>query len=139
VLPTGEPTKGTGDGTVAFEPALLGGAEWGGFIAQAQLRAVLPIDVDRAARVMLYRVALQYPLGPMRRSLVPAVELESAQKLAGQFRDYTLLGPTFYVPLSLRGHIALGAGAQVAVSAYRPFDYRVGAFFLWDYLDGPLW
>jgi mono/diheme cytochrome c family protein len=139
VLPNGEPKKSTGDGTVAFEPAVLGGAELGGFILQTQFRAVLPIDVDRAARVLLYRFALQYPLGPMRRSLVPALEFESAQKIAGSFRDYTVLGPTFYVPLSRRGHVALGVGAQVPVSAYRPFDYRVGAFLFWDYLDGPLW
>jgi mono/diheme cytochrome c family protein len=139
VLPTGEPTKETGAGTVAFEPALLGGAAFAGFILQAQLRAELPIDVDRAPRVMLYRVALQYPLGAMRRSLVPALELESAQRIEGDFHDATVLGPTFYVPLSLRGHVALGLGAQVPVSAYHPFDYRVGAILLWDYLDGPLW
>jgi mono/diheme cytochrome c family protein len=139
VLPTGEPTKGTGVGTVVFAPALVGGAAFAGFILQAQLRAELPIEIDRAPRVMPYRAALQYPLGAMRRSLVPALELESEQRIDGEFHDATVLGPTFYVPLSLRGHVAVGMGAQVPVSAHHPFDYRVGAFLLWDYLDGPLW
>ena len=118
---------------------MLAAGKLAGFILQTEFRAELPVDVDRAARVMFYRFALQRPLGPERRSLVPALELESAQRIDGEFHDYTVLGPTFYVPLTLRGHVALGLGGQVPVSAHRPFDYQLGAFVLWDFLDGPLW
>jgi len=139
VLPSGDAAKGTGEGTVAFEPALLAGARAGPLILQTDFRAALPIDASSAPRVFFYRFALQAPLGAMRRSLVPALELETAQRIDGDFHDYTALGPTFYVPLSKRGHVALALGGQVPVSAHRPFDYRVSALVLWDYLDGPLW
>ncbi|HUI25958.1 MAG TPA: c-type cytochrome [Candidatus Kryptonia bacterium] len=140
VVPSGDRGRGLGDGTTTFEPAVLGGNRLpGGFVLQTQFRAVLPIDVNRAARYFLYRFALQYPLGARKNALVPALEFESAQKIAGAFHDYTVLAPTLYVPLSKRGHLAIGFGGQIPVSDRRPFDYRLGAFFLWDYLDGGLW
>jgi hypothetical protein len=70
---------------------------------------------------------------------VPAVELEQSQDLAAGVHAATLLGPTLYVPLSRRGHVAIGAGAQLPVAGTRPFDWLVGAFLLWEYRDGPLW
>ncbi len=139
VVPSGDHRRGLGNGTTTFEPALLSGHSYAGLVLQTQFRAVLPVDVDRAARHFLYRFALQYPLGTLKNTLVPALEFESAQKIEGSFRDYTLLAPTLYVPLTKRGHVAVGIGSQIPVSHHRPFDYRVGAFFLWEYLDGGIW
>ena len=140
IMPSGDRGRGLGDGTTTIEPAVLSGHGLpGGFVLQTQFRAVLPIDVNRAPRHFLYRFALQYPLGPRKNALVPALEFESAQKIDGAFQDYTVLAPTLYVPLSQRGHLALGLGAQIPVSDHRPFDYRLGAFFLWEYLDGGIW
>lgn len=139
VVPSGDHRRGLGDGTTIFEPALLSGHTYAGVVLQTQFRAVLPVDVNRAARHFLYRFALQYPLGTLKNALVPALEFESAQKIDGSFRDYTLLAPTLYVPLTKRGHVAVGLGTQIPVSQQRPFDYRVGAFFLWEYLDGGIW
>jgi hypothetical protein len=139
VLPSGDRGRRLGDGTVTFEPALLSGHSRWGFVLQTQFRAVLPVDVNRAPRHFLYRFALQYPLGPLKSAVVPALEFESAQKIEGTFDNYTVLGPTLYVPLTKRGHVAVGCGGQIPVSAHRPFDYRLGAFFLWEYLDGGIW
>jgi mono/diheme cytochrome c family protein len=140
IVPSGDHDRGLGDGTTTFEPALLSGHGLpAGFVLQTQFRAVLPIDVNRAPRHFLYRFALQYPLGPRKNALVPALEFESAQKIEGTFTDYTVLAPTLYVPLSQRGHLALGVGAEIPVSDHRPFDYRLGAFLLWEYLDGGIW
>src|SRR5439155_489311 len=50
-----------------------------------------------------------------------------------------LLAPTLYLPLSRRGHVALGAGVEIPVAGTRPFDWRLGTFLLWEYRDGPLW
>jgi len=52
---------------------------------------------------------------------------------------YTVLGPSLYVPLSRRGHVALGVGAELPVAGTRPFDWRLGSFLLWEYNDGPFW
>lgn len=139
IMPSGDRSRGLGDGTTTFEPALLSGHSLGGVVLQTQFRAVLPVDVNRAPRHFLYRFALQYPLGPLKSALVPALEFESAQKIEGSFRDYTLLAPTLYVPLSKRGHVAIGLGGQIPVSNHRPFDYQLGAFFIWEYLDGGIW
>ena len=140
IMPSGDHARGLGDGTTTFEPAVLSGHGLpGGFVLQTQFRAVLPIDVNRAPRHFLYRFALQYPLGPRKNALVPALEFESAQKIEGVFRDYTVLAPTLYIPLSQRGHLAIGLGGQIPVSDRRSFDYRLGAFFLWEYLDGGIW
>lgn len=139
VLPSGDRDRGLGDGTTTFEPALLTGHSLAGVVLQTQFRAVVPIDVDRAPRHFLYRFALQYPLGPLKNAVVPGLEAEFGQKIAGEFRDYGVLGPSLYLPLSKRGHVALGVGAQFPVTDHRPFDYRIAAFFLWEYLDGGIW
>jgi len=139
VLPTGNFHHGIGSGTTTVAPQLLSGHALGPIVAQVQLRAELPADPDRADRQMVYRLALQYPLGPSKRALVPALELEQTQAIASDVHAATLLGPTLYLPLSRRGHTALGIGAQLPVAGTRPFDWRLGAFFLWEYRDGPIW
>jgi hypothetical protein len=88
---------------------------------------------------MLYRLALQWPLAPFKKALVPAVELEQAQAIDSAVHSYTLLAPTLYVPLSRRGHVAIGVGGQLPVAGTRPFDWQLSAFFLWEYRDGPIW
>ena len=42
-----------------------------------ELKAVLPADVDKAARRLLYRAALQLPLSPLKSGWVPALEFEA--------------------------------------------------------------
>jgi hypothetical protein len=138
-LPTGNRRHGVGAGTPVVAPQLLSGHRLGPLVVQTQVRAELPADAERAPRQMLYRLALQAPLGPYKKCAVPALEVEQSQDLNGGVHAATLLAPTLYVPLSRRGHVALGAGVQVPVAGTRPFDWRVGTFLLWEYRDGPLW
>ena len=145
VDPEHEPRRsGVGDVTLAYgtrwwsrRVALhrLGGL--GPFVLQTAVTADLPGDPERAARQMVYGLAVQLPLGPYKKSLVPAVELEQTQALDSDVHAATVLGPSLYVPLTRRGHVALGMGAQLPVAGARPFDWRVGAFVLWEYRDGP--
>jgi len=88
---------------------------------------------------MRYRFALQYPLGPYKKNLVPALELEQTQALDAAVHGAALLGPTLYLPLSRRGHVALGVGSQLPVAGVRPFNWQLAAFLLWEYRDGPFW
>jgi hypothetical protein len=138
-LPTGSRHHALGAGTAVVAPQLLSGHRVGRLVLQTQARAELPGDTARAPRQMLYRLALQAPLGPYKKRPVPALEVEQSQDLDGGVRAATLLAPTCYLPLSRRGHVALAAGAQLPVAGRRPFDWRVGAFVLWEYRDGPLW
>jgi hypothetical protein len=41
--------------------------------------------------------------------------------------------------LTKRGHIAACFGAQIPIAGTRAFDYQLGAFVLWEYMDGGLW
>ncbi len=138
-IPTGNSRNGVGAGTPVVKPQLLSGHRLGPVVVQTQVLADLPGNTTKADRQMLYRLALQLPLGPYKRSLVPAVELEQSQALASSVHAYTLLGPTLYTGLSRRGHVAMAVGAQVPVAGTRPFNWRFGTFLLWEWADGPFW
>ncbi len=138
-LATGNRRHGLGAGTTVVAPQLLSGHALGPLVVQTQVRAELPADPARADRRMLYRVALQLPLGPYKKCPVPALELEQSHALDASAHAATLLAPTLYLPLSRRGHVALGAGVEIPVAGTRPFDWRLGTFLLWEYRDGPFW
>jgi hypothetical protein len=88
---------------------------------------------------MLYGVALQYRWGPYKKDVVTGLELQQTQALDSAVHAATVLGPTLYWPLSRRGHVAVGVGAQLPVAGTRPYDWLLGSFVLWDYADGPPW
>ena len=139
VLPTGDRARGLGDGTVGLGPALRGGTILGPFVLQGEMKAVLPADVNRAPRRLLYRAALQLPLSPLKRGWVPSLEFEADTKVEGQARDAYYLAPVVFKGLSRRGHVAVAVGAKIPVAGTRAFDYQIGAFLSWEYLDGGLW
>src|SRR5439155_1026242 len=106
-LATGNRRHGLGAGTTVVAPQLLSGHALGPLVVQTQVRAELPADPARADRRMLYRVALQLPLGPYKKSPVPALELEQSHALDASVHAATLLAPTLYLPLSRRGHVPI--------------------------------
>jgi len=139
VVPTGNFHHGVGSGTTTVAPQLLSGHAFGPLVLQTQIRADLPADIDRAERRMVYRFSLQYPLGASKRAIVPGLEFEQTQALDSDVHASTSLGPALYLPLSRRGHVAVGVGALLPVAGTRQFDWQLGAFFLWEYRDGPIW
>jgi cytochrome c553 len=139
VLPTGSRDRGLGDGTVEFGPSLRAGKTLGPFALQGEIKAVLPVDVDRAPRRLLYRAALQLPLSPLRRGWVPSLEFEADTKVEGRLQDVYSFAPVLYKGLSKSGHVAFAVGAKIPMAGDRDFDFRIGAFVLWEYLEGGLW
>jgi hypothetical protein len=139
VLPTGDHARGLGDGTVGLGPALRVGKMLGPLVLQGEIKAVLPVDVNRAPRRLLYRAAVQFPLSPLKRAWVPGLEFEADTKIAGQVRDAYYLAPVLSKGLSQRGHVAIAVGAKIPIAGTRAFDYQVGMFLLWEYMDGGLW
>ncbi len=139
VVPTGDRGRGLGTGTVSFEPALLGGKELGGVVIQTEVRGIAPVDENRASRGVRYDLALGYPLSPLRRAWVPAVEFEALQDVTANQHE-VFVTPEIYAGFSRRGHLAAALGTQVPIEGNgRQFDYRIVAFVLWDYADGGLW
>jgi len=139
VLPTGDRDRGLGDGTVGLGPSLRAGKIFGPFVVQGEIKAELPVDVNRAARQLLYRAAFQWPLSPLKSGWVPALEFEADTKIEGDARDAYYLAPVLYKGLTKRGHIAASIGVQIPIAGTRAFDYQIGAFLLWEYMDGGLW
>jgi len=139
VLPTGDHDRGLGDGTVGLGPSLRAGKTLGPFVLQTEIKAELPIDVNRAPRRLLYRAALQFPLSPLKRAWVPGLEFEADTKVEGQARASYYLAPTLLKGLTRRGHVSMAIGAKIPVAGHRAFDYQIGAFLLWEYMDGGLW
>jgi len=139
VVPTGDRDRGLGDGTVSVLPGLLAGKEIRNLVIQGEVRGEAPVDEHRADRAVRYRLAFSYPLSPLRRGVVPSVEVEALQDVTA--RQHNLfVTPQVYTGLSKRGHLALAVGAQIPVAGDAdPFDYRVLAFLLWEYTDGGLW
>lgn len=139
VLPTGDRDRGLGDGTMGLGPSLRAGKTLGPFALQGEIKAVLPADVDRAPRRLLYRAALQLPLSPLRRGWVPSLEFEADTKVEGRTQDAYSFAPVLYKGLSKSGHVAFAVGAKIPVAGARTFDYQIGAFLLWEFLEGGLW
>ncbi len=139
VLPSGDRDRGLGDGTFTFEPSLLSGIALRQFVFQNQVQAVLPLDADRAERQMRYRLAGSYLTSSFKRGLVPSLEIEFRHDLQDHSDEVLLLTPQLYTGLRFRGHVALRIGTQIPVAGTEPFDYRIGAALVWDYLDGELW
>ncbi len=139
ILPTGDQDRHLGDGTVTLGPSLLAATRIGPLVLQGQLRGDAPIDEGRADRAIRYRLAASVPLSEEKRAWVPSLELEVEQNVTAS-TEHVFLTPQIYRGLSLRGHIAVGVGAQIPVGGKSdPFDVRALAFFLWEYSDGGLW
>lgn len=139
VVPSGECDRGLGDGTLTVEPSLLSGIALRQFVFQNQIQATLPLDADRAERQMRYRLAGSYLTSSFKRGLVPSLEVEFRHNLQGESDEGLLLTPQLYTGLRFRGHVALRIGTQLPVAGTAPFDYRIGAALVWDYLEGELW
>ena len=137
--PTGNRRHGIGQGTFVGAADLFSGHGLGPVVVQTNVRAELPADPARAPRQMRYRAALQYPTGPYARDPVPAVEFEQLHALDRHAHTATLVAPTLIVPLSRRGHVAAGFGAQIPVAGTRPFDARATVELYWVYAEGPIW
>jgi mono/diheme cytochrome c family protein len=139
VVPTGDRDRGLGDDTVGFGPSLRAGKLLGPFVVQGELKAVLPVEVHNAPRRLLYRAALQLPLSALKRGWVPGLEFEADTKIDGPARDAYYVAPVVFKGLTARGHIAVAVGAKIPVGGARAFDYQLGAFVVWEYMDGGLW
>jgi mono/diheme cytochrome c family protein len=138
-LPAGNRRHGVGAGTTVVSPQLLSGHALGPLVLQTAIAAELPADRARADRRMVYGAALQYRFGPYKKNLAAGVELLQTQPLDGAVHGGTTLGPTLYLPLSRRGHVAVGVGAQLPVAGARSSNWLASSFLLWDFTDGPFW
>ena len=136
-LPTGSESKGLGTGTVVFSPFLAYGKGWGKTLLQAKLEGRVPADGERADREIEYAVGVSRALGPRTIAWTPAIELSGAWNTRTRRLDYAAVIEASK-PLNKLGHVIASLGVAVPI---RPRDdrYRIRAYLLWDFADGPFW
>jgi mono/diheme cytochrome c family protein len=137
VLPTGSEAKSLGSGTVTLAPFLAYGKAWGPSIVQAKVEARLPTDTDKADREIEYAVAFSRALGPPPVAWTPAVELSGAWNTKTRTHEYAVW-LELSKPLNKLAHVIASVGVQVPIRP-REEKYRVEAYLLWDFGDGPFW
>jgi mono/diheme cytochrome c family protein len=139
VLPTGSESKGTGSGTAFVAPfaAFAKGFGHGRTFLQAKLGAEIPADADKGDTELQYAVGLSRALGLSRRAFVPAVELTGSYNRATRKNEYSGW-LELSKPLNKLGHVIGSLGVQVPIRP-RSASWRLEAYVLWDFGDGPLW
>jgi mono/diheme cytochrome c family protein len=136
-LPTGSQEKGLGDGTTVFAPFFRYGKGWGRTFLQSAVELKLPADSGKADPELEYAIGFSRALGPPRSAWTPAVELTGAYNFGEKANEYALWVEVSK-PLNKLGHVIGAVGAQLPI---RPRDatWRLEAYLLWDFGDGPFW
>lgn len=136
-LPTGREEEGLGSGTVAFAPFVAFGKAWGRTLLQVNAGAELPADSEKADPELRYALGLSRALGPVTTAFTPAIELVGSYNTKTHEHDYAVWGE-LSKPLNKLGHVIASVGFQAPL---RPKDesWKLEAYLLWDFGDGPLW
>jgi hypothetical protein len=134
-LPTGDSTRGFGEGAFVAVPYLAAGAGIADLLqVQASAKLESPIAAGRTQTLVSALAAtLTVPSG--RQGFFPGLELLAETPLNGDPAVLSLV-PTLYAGISKLGHVAVSVGAEFPIAGERSYDARVVAFFLWEYADG---
>ena len=136
-LPSGKESEGLGAGTAVFAPFLAYGKAWGWTILQSKVGMKLPAEWDRLDPELEYAIAFSRALGSPRTAWTPAVELTGAYNTRARENEYAVWLEVSK-PLNKLGHVIAAAGVQVPIRP-RGETYRIEAYLLWDFGDGPIW
>jgi mono/diheme cytochrome c family protein len=136
-LPTGDFEKGLGDGATVFEPFVAYGKAWGRTVLQTRLKGEISANAARRDSELVFQLALSQALGPPRIAWVPAVEfLGSRNLVTGENEWASVLEVS--KPLSALGHVIGALGVRLPITESDE-KYRIEAYLLWDFGDGPFW
>ncbi len=136
-LPTGSESKGLGTGTAVFSPFLAYGKGWGRTLLQAKVEARVAADADRADREIEYAIGASRALGQRTIAWTPAVELAGTWNTRTRQHDYAAVIEASK-PLNKLGHVIASLGVVLPIRP-REDRYRIQAYLLWDFGDGPFW
>jgi hypothetical protein len=122
-IPTGSYSNGSTDASVS--PTLAVGKGFGRFDAQSTAGATLPVaNADKLGRPIAWNTALQYRADP---HWWPEVEFNSTFYKGGdndgKIQNFITPGVVGRWKLHNRLGVTLGAGIQIATSAYHSYDH----------------
>lgn len=139
-LPTGDKSRGLGNGVTVFEP----------FLSYAQLLprrtfiqfqggAEFPTHTDDRPREAFWRTVVGKsfsPEGGLGRTWSPMVEFLGMREYESGAKVEWDMAPQMQVTLSKRQHIRANFGVRFPVNNFNSRAVQLGFYLLWDWLDG---
>jgi hypothetical protein len=142
LLPSGNRTRGFGEGTTTFETfASFDQLFRSHTFIQTQFGADLPRHTDIAPQSLFFNTAVGQSFAPdhgLGRLWSPMLEFLAARDLVdGAKMDWDLL-PQVQVTISKRQHVRADFGVRVPATNTRERNIQMMVYLLWDWQDGHL-
>lgn len=142
LLPSGNRTRGFGEGTTTFETfASFDQLFRSHTFIQTQFGADLPRHTDIAPQSLFFNTAVGQSFAPdhgLGRLWSPMLEFLAARDLVdGAKMDWDLL-PQVQVTISKRQHVRADFGVRVPATNTRERNIQMMFYLLWDWQDGHL-
>lgn len=138
-LPTGSESKGYGAGTVVAVPYIAAGQGVGKHLQlSSSFKLEIPFDAAKGHTELRSSLLAVLVTGDSKQGFFPGVEFYLKDDLSSASYSLSII-PQMYWGITPRGHLAFSLGYEIPVAGTKPFDGRIAAFFLWDYVDGGLW
>jgi hypothetical protein len=142
LLPSGNRTRGFGEGTTTFETfASFDQLFRSNTFIQTQFGADLPRHTDIAPQSLFFNTAVGQSFAPdhgLGRLWSPMLEFLAARDLVDRAKtDWDLL-PQVQVTISKRQHVRADFGVRVPATNTRERNIQVMFYLLWDWQDGHL-
>jgi hypothetical protein len=138
VLPTGDETRGFGNGSTVFESFVM----YGKLLPKdsfVQLQGILEFPTDSSLDdELVVRGAYGRTWtadSPFGRAWTPMIEVLGARALDGGETQWDVV-PQFQVTLNTRQHVMASAGLRVPVTDRGPRSTEFVFYLLWDWFDG---
>ena len=128
VFPTGDHDEGLGHGTMIFEPFISAGTMIRNWYLQAQLKTELPVDTDRADRVLVYNAYAGIDTSAAPNTWTIGVEFNGENKELA-------LTPQVRKGLTGTGALAASVGVMVPLSEREERGIRWVGYLLWEFLE----
>jgi mono/diheme cytochrome c family protein len=140
VVPTGDQSKGLGNGFWIYEPFAMWGQIIGanGFV-QLHTGVEIPSDTTLGTNEAFVRTALGYTVAQNNgfgRAWTPMLEVLAAKPGDGD-AEWDVV-PQMQVSLSKLQHVLLNVGVRIPVNERETRKPEVLTYFLWDWFDGGL-
>jgi len=127
-LPTGSNVRGLGRGTTTIEPYLAAGTLIRGIYLQAQTKAELPFDTNRADRAFVYNVYAGGDMSTAPNTWTIGVELNGENR-------FVALTPQVRKGLTRTGALGAALGVQIPLNDRHVRGTRAVGYLLWEYLE----
>lgn len=139
VIPTGDETRGFGNGTTVYESyvaygKLIGDASFVQLQGVAEFPSDTAFDDELVVRAAVGRTWTAN--GPYGRAWTPIIEVQGSRDMGGGAETQWYVTPQFQVSLNRRQHLLANAGLRIPANNSSQIDTEFVFYLLWDWFDG---